>query len=84
MSPGRATQWRPGCCGSDGARAHVLPVSQVPCGGFDSAHRRYVVVQAAGSFVVVVWGAAFGALPTLTQTVTLRAAGEATDAATAV
>jgi DHA1 family inner membrane transport protein len=34
--------------------------------------------------VVVVWGVAFGAVPTLTQTVTLRAAGEATDAATAL
>lgn len=34
--------------------------------------------------VVVMWGAAFGALPTLTQTVTLRAAAGATDAATAL
>jgi predicted MFS family arabinose efflux permease len=34
--------------------------------------------------VVVVWGMAFGALPTLTQTVMLRAAGDATDAATAL
>ena len=34
--------------------------------------------------VVVIWGVAFGALPTLTQTVTLRAAGDATDAATAL
>jgi len=34
--------------------------------------------------VVVVWGVAFGAFPTLTQTMTLRAAGDATDAATAL
>jgi len=34
--------------------------------------------------VIVLWGAAFGAFPTLTQTVTLRAAREATDAATAL
>jgi MFS transporter, DHA1 family, inner membrane transport protein len=33
---------------------------------------------------VVVWGVAFGAFPTLTQTVMLRSAGEATDAATAL
>ena len=32
--------------------------------------------------VVAVWGVAFGAFPTLTQTVMLRAAGDATDAAT--
>jgi DHA1 family inner membrane transport protein len=34
--------------------------------------------------VVVVWGAAFGAFPTLTQTVMLRTAGDATDAATSL
>lgn len=34
--------------------------------------------------IVVVWGVAFGAFPTLTQTVMLRSAGEATDAATAL
>jgi predicted MFS family arabinose efflux permease len=34
--------------------------------------------------VVAVWGAAFGAFPTLTQTVMLRAAGDATDAATSL
>lgn len=34
--------------------------------------------------VVVVWGTAFGAFPTLTQTVTLRAARDAPDAATAL
>ena len=34
--------------------------------------------------VVVVWGIAFGAFPTLTQTVMLRAAGDATDAATSL
>jgi predicted MFS family arabinose efflux permease len=34
--------------------------------------------------VVAVWGLAFGAFPTLTQTVMLRAAGGATDAATAL
>jgi DHA1 family inner membrane transport protein len=34
--------------------------------------------------VVVVWGAAFGAFPTLTQTVMLRSAGDATGAATAL
>ena len=34
--------------------------------------------------VVAVWGVAFGALPTLTQTVMLRSAGDATDAATAL
>jgi DHA1 family inner membrane transport protein len=34
--------------------------------------------------VVTVWGVAFGAFPTLTQTVMLRAAGDATDAATAL
>ncbi len=34
--------------------------------------------------VVVVWGAAFGAFPALAQTVMLRAAGDATDAATAL
>ena len=32
--------------------------------------------------VVVLWGVGFGAFPTLTQTVMLRAAGDATDAAT--
>jgi predicted MFS family arabinose efflux permease len=34
--------------------------------------------------VVAVWGVAFGAFPTLTQTVMLRAAGDATDAAAAL
>lgn len=34
--------------------------------------------------VVALWGVAFGAFPTLTQTVMLRAAGDATDAATAL
>jgi DHA1 family inner membrane transport protein len=34
--------------------------------------------------VVAVWGVAFGAFPTLTQTVMLRAAGDATDAASAL
>jgi DHA1 family inner membrane transport protein len=34
--------------------------------------------------VVAVWGVAFGAFPTLTQTVMLRSAGDATDAATAL
>jgi MFS transporter, DHA1 family, inner membrane transport protein len=34
--------------------------------------------------VVVLWGAAFGAFPALTQTVMLRAAGDATGAATAL
>jgi MFS transporter, DHA1 family, inner membrane transport protein len=34
--------------------------------------------------VVVVWGMAFGAFPTLTQMVMLRAAGDATGAATAL
>ena len=34
--------------------------------------------------VVAMWGVAFGAFPTLTQTVMLRAAGDATDAATAL
>jgi predicted MFS family arabinose efflux permease len=34
--------------------------------------------------VVAVWGMAFGAFPTLTQTVMLRAAGDATDAATSL
>ncbi len=34
--------------------------------------------------VVTVWGMAFGAFPTLTQTVMLRAAGDATDAATSL
>ncbi len=34
--------------------------------------------------VVALWGVAFGAFPTLTQTVMLRAAGNATDAATAL
>ena len=34
--------------------------------------------------VLVMWGMAFGALPTLTQTVTLRAAQDATDTATAL
>ena len=34
--------------------------------------------------VVTVWGVAFGAFPTLTQTVMLRAAGDATDAAAAL
>jgi DHA1 family inner membrane transport protein len=32
----------------------------------------------------VVWGFSFGALPTLTQTVMLRAGGDATDAATSL
>ena len=44
-----------------------------------------VVGSPAGIVVVlVIWGVAFGALPTLTQTVTLRAAGDATGAATAL
>jgi len=34
--------------------------------------------------VVAVWGIAFGAFPTLTQTVMLRSAGDATDAATSL
>ena len=34
--------------------------------------------------VTVVWGVAFGAFPTLTQTVMLRAADDATDAASAL
>jgi DHA1 family inner membrane transport protein len=34
--------------------------------------------------VVAVWGVAFGAFPTLTQTVMLRSAGDATEAATAL
>lgn len=34
--------------------------------------------------VVALWGVAFGAFPTLTQTVMLRTAGDATDAATAL
>jgi DHA1 family inner membrane transport protein len=34
--------------------------------------------------VVTLWGVAFGAFPTLTQTVMLRAAGDATDAAAAL
>jgi DHA1 family inner membrane transport protein len=34
--------------------------------------------------VVAVWGVAFGAFPTLTQTVMLRTAGDATDASTAL
>jgi len=34
--------------------------------------------------VVAVWGVAFGAFPTLTQTVMLRSAGDATDAATSL
>jgi predicted MFS family arabinose efflux permease len=34
--------------------------------------------------VVAVWGVAFGAFPTLTQTVMLRVAGDATDSATAL
>ena len=34
--------------------------------------------------VVAVWGVAFGAFPTLTQTVMLRAAGDATDAASSL
>ena len=34
--------------------------------------------------VVAVWGVAFGAFPTLTQAVMLRAAGDATDAATSL
>ncbi|MEP7088895.1 MAG: MFS transporter [Nocardioidaceae bacterium] len=44
-----------------------------------------VVASTIGIIAVVgVWGVAFGALPTLTQTVMLRAAGDATDAATAL
>jgi predicted MFS family arabinose efflux permease len=43
------------------------------------------VASTAGIIAVVaVWGVAFGAFPTLTQTVMLRAAGDATDAATAL
>jgi predicted MFS family arabinose efflux permease len=43
------------------------------------------VASTIGIFaIVVVWGVAFGAFPTLTQTVMLRSAGEATDAATAL
>jgi DHA1 family inner membrane transport protein len=44
-----------------------------------------LVASTVGIVVVVtVWGVAFGALPTLTQTVMLRAAGDATGAATAL
>jgi DHA1 family inner membrane transport protein len=44
-----------------------------------------VVASSVGIIAVVaVWGAAFGALPTLTQTVMLRTAGDATDAATSL
>ena len=44
-----------------------------------------VVASTAGIVaVVVIWGVAFGAFPTLTQTVMLRSAGDATDAATAL
>jgi MFS transporter, DHA1 family, inner membrane transport protein len=44
-----------------------------------------VVTSAIAIIVVVaVWGVAFGAFPTLTQTVMLRAAGDATSAATAL
>lgn len=44
------------------------------------------VVSSTGGIVVVVavWGAAFGAFPTLSQTVTLRVAQDATDTATAL
>jgi MFS transporter, DHA1 family, inner membrane transport protein len=43
------------------------------------------VASTSGIIVVVaVWGVAFGAFPTLTQTVMLRAAGDATDAATSL
>ena len=43
------------------------------------------VTSTAGTIAVVaVWGMAFGAFPTLTQTVMLRAAGDATDAATSL
>ncbi len=43
------------------------------------------VASAIGIIVVTgVWGVAFGAFPTLTQTVMLRAAGDATDAASAL
>ncbi len=43
------------------------------------------VTSTTGVIVTVaVWGVAFGAFPTLTQTVMLRAAGDATDAATAL
>jgi DHA1 family inner membrane transport protein len=44
-----------------------------------------VVRSPAGIVIVlVIWGAAFGAFPTLTQTVTLRSAGDDTDAAPAL
>ncbi|CAN5658440.1 MFS transporter [soil metagenome] len=44
-----------------------------------------VVASTLGTVAVLaVWGIAFGAYPTLTQTVMLRAAGDATDAATAL
>ncbi len=44
-----------------------------------------VVASAVGAVAVaVVWGVAFGAFPTLTQAVMLRAAGDATDAAAAL
>ena len=43
------------------------------------------IASTIGSIAVVaVWGVAFGAFPTLTQTVMLRAAGDATDAAPAL
>ena len=44
-----------------------------------------VVASTIGIIVVVaVWGVAFGAFPTLTQTVMLHSAGDATDAATSL
>ncbi len=44
-----------------------------------------VVASTTGMVAVVaVWGVAFGAFPTLTQTVMLRAAGDATDSAAAL
>lgn len=44
------------------------------------------VVGSTGGIILVValWGVAFGAFPTLTQTVMLRAAGDATDAASSL
>jgi len=40
--------------------------------------------RSASIAVVAVWGVAFGAFPTLTLTVMLRASGDATDAAAAL
>ncbi len=82
-----------GCGGLLGLAAAGALVARRPDGalagdivlmGLSLALAAAVASTAGAVAVVVVWGVAFGAFPTLTQTVMLRSAGDATDAASAL